>query len=115
MRQVADVLLVLLLAAVILPDDFTHPFLTEFGLSSLDQVDGLTLSQTLNTHAVPTLNIRAEALVDGTLITFGDPIIIDAANATVTDQNGRVCQIIQTNLQAANGVVHKIDKVLFIQ
>jgi len=90
-------------------------FLTEFGLSSLDQVDGLTLSQTLNTHAVPTVNIRAEALVDGTLITFGDPIIIDAANATVTDQNGRVCQITQTNLQAANGVVHKINKVLFIQ
>ena len=98
------------------PDnDAFADFLTEFGLSSLDQVDGLTLSQTLNTHAVPTLNIRAEALVDGTLITFGDPIIIDAANATVTDQNGRVCQITQTNLQAANGVVHKIDKVLFIQ
>ena len=81
-------------------NDAFADFLTEFGLSSLDQVDGLTLSQTLNTHAVPTLNIRAEALVDGTLITFGDPIIIDAANATVTDQNGRVCQITQTNLQA---------------
>ena len=46
------------------------------------------------------------------MTTLGGDIIIDAANATITDANGRVINIIVTNVQAANGVVHAIDTVI---
>lgn len=89
--------------------------LTELGISSLDEIDTATLTATLNTHVIAGANVRAEDLVDGTVSTLGDDIVIDATNATITDQNGRVSGIIVTNVQAANGVVHAIDKVLLPQ
>jgi len=42
-------------------------------------------------------------------------VSIDAANATITDVNGRVSNIIIVDVQAANGVVHAINKVLLSQ
>ena len=89
--------------------------LVELGISSLDDIDTATLTATLNTHVIAEANIRAEDLVDGTVGTLGDDIVIDATNATITDQNGRVSNIIVVNVQAANGVVHAIDKVLLPQ
>jgi transforming growth factor-beta-induced protein len=86
--------------------------LVELGIASLDDIDTATLTATLNTHVIAGANVRAEDLVDGTVSTLGDDIVIDATNATITDQNGRVSNIIVVNVQAANGVVHAIDKVL---
>ena len=40
---------------------------------------------------------------------------IDATMATITDPNGRTSQVIVTNVQAANGVIHAIDTVLLPQ
>jgi len=89
--------------------------LVELGVSSLDDIPGATLTATLNTHVIPEANVRAEDLVSGTVSTLGDDIIIDATSATITDQNGRVSNIIVTDVQASNGVVHAIDKVLLPQ
>ena len=89
--------------------------LTELGISSLDDIDTATLTATLNTHVIAGANVREENLVDGTVSTLGDDIVINATNATITDQNGRISNIIVTNVQAANGVVHAIDKVLLPQ
>ena len=89
--------------------------LTELMLGSLNDIDAATLTATLNTHVIPEANIRAEDLESGTVMTLGDDIVIDAANATITDPNGRVSNIIVTNVQAANGVVHAISKVLLPQ
>ncbi|MGJ8666894.1 MAG: fasciclin domain-containing protein [Patiriisocius sp.] len=86
--------------------------LVELGLMGLDDIPGPVLTAALNTHVIAGANVRAEDLVDGPVMTLGDDVIIDATNATVTDQNGRVSQIIVTNVQAANGVVHAINKVL---
>lgn len=86
--------------------------LAEVGAASLNDIDGALLTATLNTHVIAEANVRAEDLVDGTVMTLGDDIIIDATNATITDLNGRVSQIIVTNVQSANGVVHAIDKVI---
>ncbi len=63
-------------------------------------------------HVIAEANVRAEDLVDGPVTTLGGEIIIDASNATITDPNGRVSNIIVVNVQAANGVVHAIDKVI---
>lgn len=86
--------------------------LVELGVASLDDIDTATLEATLNTHVIAGANVRAEDLVDGTVSTLGDDIIIDATNATITDLNGRVSDIIVVNVQAANGVVHAINKVI---
>jgi transforming growth factor-beta-induced protein len=86
--------------------------LSELSLGSLDDVDGETLTAVLNMHVIAEANIRAEDLVSGPASTLGGDITIDAGNATITDPNGRVSNIIVVNVQAANGVVHAIDKVI---
>lgn len=89
--------------------------LNELGASSLNDIDGATLTATLNTHVIPEANVRAEDLVNGTVSTLGANLIVDADNATLTDPNGRMSNIIVVNVQAVNGVVHAIDKVLLPQ
>lgn len=86
--------------------------LVELGVSGLGDIDGATLTAVLNTHVIAGANVRAEDLVSGTVSTLGGDITIDANNATITDPNGRVSNIIVVNVQAANGVVHAIDKVI---
>ncbi|MGI9593892.1 MAG: fasciclin domain-containing protein, partial [Patiriisocius sp.] len=78
-------------------------------------VDGAILTATLNTHVVSGANVRAEDLVSGTVATLGDDLQIDATTAIITDPNGRTGQVIVTNVQAANGVIHAIDTVLLPQ
>lgn len=89
--------------------------LAELGASGLGDIDGTVLTATLNTHVIAGANVRAEDLVDGTVTTLGANLVVDASNATLTDPNGRVSNIIVVNVQASNGVVHAIDKVLLPQ
>ena len=96
-------------------NDAFGDLLVELGVGSLDDIDGATLTATLNTHVIAGANVRAEDLTSGVFMTLGDDITIDAGNATITDPNGRVSNIIVTNVQAANGVVHAIDKVILPQ
>ena len=89
--------------------------------AELDDVNGLNdiptdiLTATLNTHVVAGANVRAEDLVTGEVATLGDALEIDATTAIITDPNGRTSQVIVTNVQAANGVIHAIDTVLLPQ
>lgn len=87
-------------------------FLDELGLSSLGDVPTSALEATLNSHVIAGANVRSEDLTDGTVNTLGDPIEIDAENAVITDQNGRMINITVTDVQAGNGVIHVIDKVI---
>ncbi|MDX1462382.1 MAG: fasciclin domain-containing protein [Marinirhabdus sp.] len=96
-------------------NDAFADLLVELGVPSLDSVDGPTLTAALNTHVIAGANVREEDLVDGTVMTLGDDVIVDATNGTLTDPNGRVSTIVVTNVQAANGVVHVINKVLLPQ
>lgn len=89
--------------------------LAELGVTGLEDIDGPTLTATLNTHVIPDANVRSEDLMDGTVGTLGSDIIVDAEDATLTDLNGRVSNIIIVDVQATNGVVHAIDKVLLPQ
>lgn len=96
-------------------NDAFAALLVELGANSLNDIDGATLTATLNTHVIAGTNVRAADLVDGTVTTLGADLIVDASNATLTDPNGRVSNIIVVDVQAANGVVHVIDKVLLPQ
>ncbi len=96
-------------------NDAFESLVTELGINSLADIDGPTLTAALNTHVIAGANVRAEDLVNGTVSTLGDDLVINAPNATITDPNGRVSNILVVNVQAANGVVHVIDKVLLPQ
>jgi len=89
--------------------------LAELNLTDPSEIDTATLTATLNTHVVPEANVRSTDLTDGPVSTLGDDLIVDATNATLTDPNGRVSNIIVVDVQAANGVIHVIDKVVLPQ
>ncbi len=96
-------------------NDAFAALLVELGASGLNDIDGPTLTAALNTHVIAGANVRSEDLVDGTVSTLGADLEVDASNATLTDPNGRVSNIIVVDVQASNGVVHAIDKVLLPQ
>ncbi|AUP81518.1 adhesin [Flavivirga eckloniae] len=88
--------------------------LTELGAATLDDIDEPTLKATLDLHAVAGANVLAASLTDDmTVTTLGGDITANVTGgATLTDANGRVSEIIVTNVQAANGVIHVINKVV---
>ncbi|MGY0392001.1 fasciclin domain-containing protein [Bizionia sp. KMM 8389] len=88
--------------------------LTELNVSSLSDIAEPTLKATLDMHAVAGANVRSTDLVDGmTVSTLGGNITANTVGgATLTDSNNRVSNIIAVDVQAANGVIHAIDKVI---
>ena len=84
------------------------------GVNSLADIPTATLEATLNTHVVAQANVLASTLTDGMIVsTLGDNFTINTTNgATFTDLNGRTGNIIVTDVQAVNGVIHAIDKVI---
>ncbi len=95
-------------------NDAFASLLAELGVSSLEEIDGPTLKATLDLHAVAGANVLAAGLSDDMMIgTLGGDITANVTGgATLTDSNGRVSNIIVTDVQAANGVIHVIDKVV---
>ncbi len=91
--------------------------LNELGATSLSDIDEPTLKATLDLHAVAGANVRSSALTDDmTITTLGGDITGNVSGgATITDVNGRVSNIIVVDVQAANGVIHAIDKVILPQ
>ena len=91
--------------------------LEELGVDSLDDIDEPTLKGTLEMHAVAGANVLAAGLSDGmTIGTLGGNITANVTGgATLTDANDRVSDIIAVDVQASNGVIHAIDKVLLKQ
>jgi len=88
--------------------------LEELDVDSLDDIDEPTLNATLKMHAVAGENVLAADLSDGFIITtLGGDITANVTDgATLTDANDRVSNIIAVDVQASNGVIHAIDKVL---
>jgi len=88
--------------------------LGELSLSSLADVPTDTLAAALAMHVVAGANVQSSALTNNMPIpTLGGNITANVTGgATLTDSNARVSNIIFTNVQAANGVVHVIDKVI---
>jgi len=88
--------------------------LSELGASELSDIDEPTLKATLDLHAVAEANVLASALTDNmTVTTLGGDITANVTDGpTLTDSNGRISNIVVTDVQAANGVIHVIDKVV---
>ena len=88
--------------------------LAELNVASLDDIDEPNLKGTLEMHAVAGANVLAAGLSDGmTIGTLGGNITANVTGgATLTDANDRVIDIIAVDVQASNGVIHVINKVL---
>lgn len=88
--------------------------LEELDLDALADVPTATLTSTLNTHVVAGFNVLATGLSDGlSITTLGGSLTANVTGgATLTDSKDRVSKIIATDVQANNGVIHAIDKVV---
>lgn len=88
--------------------------LTELNATSLSQIAGATLTATLNHHVVAGANVVAGDLTNNmTVGTLGGNITANVTGgAKLTDMNNRVSNITAYDVQATNGVVHVIDKVI---
>ena len=89
--------------------------LTELEATSLNDIAQSTLENTLKYHVVAGANVLAPSLTNNQMVTTfqGQSFTITTTGgAKITDANDRVSNIILTDVQAANGVIHAIDKVV---
>lgn len=96
-------------------NDAFGSLLTELGIDDLSQIDVNTLTAVLLTHVVGEANVRAEDLTQDMPVPTlsGESLTVDLTNGPqLVDPNGRVSNIVANNVQAYNGVVHVIDKVV---
>lgn len=89
--------------------------LTELNLANLAAIPQATLENTLKYHVVTGANVASTNLTNNmTVTTFqgGTFKINTISGAKITDNNNRISNIIATDVQCSNGIIHAIDKVL---
>jgi len=90
-------------------------FLTETGFSGLSAIPANVLETTLKYHVVAGANVQSTSLTNGqTVNTFASQsfTVNLTGGAKITDANQRVSNIVATDVQCSNGIIHVIDKVL---
>lgn len=89
--------------------------LQELGAGSLNDIPAATLNAVLQYHVVSGANVRAGQLVNNQQVTTfqgGQFTVTLTDGAKIRDAQNRVANIIATDVQGGNGVVHAIDKVI---
>lgn len=89
--------------------------LTELSLPNLAAIPKATLENTLKYHVVAGANVASTDLTNNmTVTTFqgGTFKINTTSGVKITDAQNRVSNIILTDVQCSNGIIHAIDKVL---
>ena len=101
---------------VFAPDnDAFVSLLGELQLSALADVPTATLESTLNSHVVAGSNVTENMLSDNMPInTLGATLTLDITSngAVLVDPNSRTSAITNTDIQANNGVIHTISRVV---
>lgn len=90
---------------------------TELAPGGIASVSAANLTKVLQYHVVSGANVLAATLTEGQIVT---PILTPAqtftiqltGGAKIKDARNRVSNIIITDVQCSNGVIHAIDKVL---
>ena len=92
-------------------NDAFASLLIELNLSGLADVPQATLENVLKYHVVAGANVLSNA-IPTTPITTLESGTITIAGTVITDESNRQSNIVLTDVQCSNGVVHAIDKVL---
>ena len=94
-------------------NDAFADLLTEINATALTDLSTSAVNDVLLYHIVGA-NVQSGQLTTGTVETLGGNITADTSDFTLTDPNNRVSNIITSlvDIQAENGVVHVIDKVI---
>ncbi|MGL2967231.1 fasciclin domain-containing protein [Flavobacterium sp. XGLA_31] len=90
---------------------------TELAPGGIAGVSAANLTKVLQYHVVSPANVLSSSLTEGQVVT---PILTPAQTFTVLlsggarlkDANNRECNIVATDVQASNGVIHVLSKVL---
>lgn len=89
--------------------------LTELSLPNLAAVPTSTLENVLKYHVVAGANVLSTDITNNMNVTTfqgGTFNITTTGGVKITDANNRVSNVIATDVQCSNGVIHAIDKVL---
>nr|HQD45024.1 fasciclin domain-containing protein [Kaistella sp.] len=89
--------------------------LTELSLPNLAAVPKSTLENVLKYHVVAGANVLSTDITNNMNVTTfqgGTFKITTTGGVKITDANNRVSNVIATDVQCSNGVIHAIDKVL---
>lgn len=88
--------------------------LAELMVGGLGDIDEPTLKAVLNLHAVAGANVVSSQLTDNMMITtLGGTLTANVTGgATLTDPRNRIANIVAVDVQASNGVIHAINKVV---
>lgn len=89
--------------------------LTELSLPNLGAVPTSTLENVLKYHVVAGANVLSTDITNNMNVTTfqgGTFKITTTGGVKITDANNRISNVIATDVQCSNGVIHAIDKVL---
>lgn len=89
--------------------------LAELGVANLNAIPAATLNAVLQYHVVNGANVLSTQLTNQQVVTTfgGSTFKIDlTGGAKIVDAKNRTSNIIVTDVQGSNGVVHAIDKVI---
>lgn len=96
-------------------NDAFMALLEELEMNSLGDIPSEVLASALSYHVVAGANVRSTDLTDDMEVNTlaEEAFSIDLEDgAVITDANGRTSNIIATDVQANNGVIHVLDTVL---
>ncbi|WP_312343606.1 fasciclin domain-containing protein [Chryseobacterium binzhouense] len=91
--------------------------LTELNAPNLAAINTPTLENTLKYHVVTGANVGSNNLTNNMNVNTyqgGSFTITTTGGAKITDARARVSNIIATDVQCSNGIIHAIDKVLLL-
>lgn len=90
------------------------PLNSAFDTATLNLYSGLTSTQktsVLTYHVVTGANVLSNAIPSGPITTF-ETGTFTISGTVITDEQSRTTDIVATDVQASNGVIHAVNKVL---
>jgi transforming growth factor-beta-induced protein len=92
--------------------------LTALGASTLADVDIATLDAVLKYHVIGSANVQSDQLTNGQTVTTlqgGNLTVNLASGAKLITASNDTVNIVATDVQGTNGVIHVVDQVLLFQ
>ena len=86
--------------------------LTELGMTKAQLFANKPLLQSVLTYHVLPATVMAKDVKPGMVKTLQGQNVMVTSNGKLQDANGRIANIVTTDIKASNGVVHVIDRVI---